>query len=512
MRKYKPNNQNQMTIFPLNLEDLISPDHLVRVVNTFVEQISNQVLEKPFAKEGKPPYEPKTMLKVLIYSYAIKLYSSRKIERALLQDVTYMWLSGMQTPDHNTINRFRSFYFKEIMEEVFTEMLDYLLINKYVRFETFFTDGTKIEANANKYSYVWARNTSRYKEQLKERIQSLFREIAELNNQEDTLYSKESLGEIGKDKQINSQELKQVAEKLNQQLKDKTGKQKRSFKSKINKIENEAEKLQKYEKQEEILSGRNSYSKTDHDATFMRNKQDQLLPNYNVIFSTEEQFITNFSISQNASDSAGYIEHINKIEERGDNYLPKNNVTDAGFGSEENYHKLEEKKIGNYLKYNTFYQDTKGGSKKPFHKDKFKYDSQKDCFYCPENQCLIFKTEGTQKTSTGYITTVRIYEGTKCRSCPKKAACTQAENRTIQKNECLDRYKVDAYKNLTSEQGIKFRKQRNIDVETVNADIKENMGYRKFRLRGKEKVNLEIGYLSIAHNMKKIKIKNLKRA
>jgi transposase len=512
MRRFKNNKQNQLAIFPLNIEELISADHLVRVVNSFVDQISYQILQKPFSKEGQPAYEPRTMLKILIYSYSTKLYSSRKIERALLQDVTYMWLSGMQTPDHNTINRFRSFYFKEIIEEVFTEMLDYLLINNYVRFETFFTDGTKIEANANKYSYVWASNTSRYKEQLKERVKAIFGEIAELNKHEDTLYSKESLGEKGKDTQLKSQELKQVAAKLNEQLKEKTGKEKRSFKSKINKLEKESEKLEKYEKQEEILSGRNSYSKTDHDGTFMRNKEDQLRPCYNVLFSSENQFITNYSISQNASDSPGFIEHIEKIENRGDHYLPKNNVTDAGFGSEENYHKLEKKEIENYLKYNTFYQDTKGGSKNPYHKDKFRYDPQKDCFYCPQNQALIFKTETTQKTSTGFITTTKIYEGSNCSSCYKKGECTKSGNRTIQKNERLDKYKQDAYKNLTSEQGIQFRKQRNTDVETINADIKQNMGYRRFRLRGITKVNLEIGYLSIAHNIRKIAIKKLKRA
>jgi len=501
MKRFRDNNQNQLSIFPLNLEDLIDKNHLVRVIDTFVNNLSYKTLIKVFSKEGKPPYEPRTMLKIIIYAYSIKLYSSRKIERALKQDVTFMWLSGMQTPDHNTINRFRSNYFVSILEDVFTEMLDYLFANNFIRFENYFTDGTKIEANANKYSYVWASNTTRYKEMLKSRISNLLEEIEDLNKQEDLQF-------VSIDKelpQINSQELKEHVQKLNEQLETKTGlKKQRTIKSRVNQLDKSAEKLSQYEQQEEILNGRNSYSKTDTDATFMRMKNDELRAGYNVQLSSENQFVTNITVSQNASDTATFPEHFEKIVERGEKYIPQNNIADAAYGSEENYTILEKHKVGNYLKYTSFYQDTKGGNKNPFHRDHFKYNQQEDFYICPQGSELHFITEEKRKTVCGFETTVKIYQATNCQSCKFKEKCTKGENRTVQRNENLEKFKKEAYENLTSEKGKELRIQRNIDVEPIFGDIKENAGYRRFRLRTKEKVEAEVAYLCIAHNVRKI--------
>jgi transposase len=513
MKRFRDNYQNQLALFPLNLEDLIDENHLVRVIDTFVNNISYSTLIKGFSKEGKPPYEPRTMLKIIIYSYSIKLYSSRKIERALRQDVTYMWLSGMQKPDHNTINRFRSNYFVKILEDVFTEMLDYLFANNFIRFENYFTDGTKIEANANKYSYVWASNTTRYKEMLKSRISNLLKEIEELNKQEDLQFAA-----IDKDlPQVNSQELKEHAQKLSVQLESKTGiKKHRTIKSKINQLDKSAEKLSEYEQQEEKLNGRNSYSKTDTDATFMRMKNDELKPGYNVQLSSENQFVTNLSVSQNASDTATFTAHFDKNVKRGEKYIPKNNVADAAYGSEENYTLLEKYNVGNYLKYNSFYQDTKGGNKNPFHKDHFKYDTEKDCYICPQNFELHFVKEEKKMTAGGFQAHVKIYQATNCQNCVFKNECTKAEYRTIQRNENFERFKKEAFENLTSEKGKQLRVQRNIDVEPIFGDIKLNCGYQKFRLRTKEKVEAEVTYLSIAHNARKIFIniskKTIKKA
>jgi len=512
MIRFKSNNQNQLALFPLNLEDLIPDNHLVRIVNSFVNEISMETLIKPFSKEGQPPFEPRTMLKVIIYSYSIKLYSSRKIERALKQDVTYMWLSGMQTPDHNTINRFRSNYFKNILEEVFTQMLDFLHKNGYIKFENYFTDGTKIEADANKYSHVWAKNTSRYKELVREKVKTLLKEIEEINKTEDNQYISEEKLKSVKEEKISSEDLKKAVSELNNELATKTGKKKRTIKSKINQLEKSAEKIEKYEDQEKNLNGRNSYSKTDKDATFMRLKDETLKPCYNIQLSSENQFVTNFSVSQNASDTAAFPEHFEKIAARGEKYIPKNNVADSAYGSEENYTLIEKYGVSNYLKYNSFYQDTKGGNKNPFHKDHFKYIQEKDCYVCPQSTELLFVKEDKRKTGSGFETFVKIYQATNCQNCEFKEKCSKGANRTIQRNERLEKFKTHAYKNLTTEKGKKLRIQRNIDVEPIFGDIKENSGYRKFRLRTKEKVEAEVAYLSISHNIRKVFNINLKAA
>jgi transposase len=510
MIRFKSNNQNQLALFPLNLEDLIAGNHLVRIVNSFVNEISIETLLKSFSKEGQPPFEPRTMLKIIIYSYSIKLYSSRKIERALKQDVTYMWLSGMQTPDHNTINRFRSNYFRDILEEVFTQMLDYLFGKGYIKYENYFTDGTKIETNANKYSHVWAKNTNRYKEQVRAKVKTLFKEIEELNNTEDQQYISEEKLKSLKEENINSEDLKKAVSELNVELAIKTGIKKRSVKSKINQLEKSAEKIEKYEDQEKKLNGRNSYSKTDTDATFMRMKNDALEAAYNVQLSSENQFVTNFSVSQNASDTATFPEHFEKIVERGEKYIPQNNVADAAYGSEENYTLLEKYGVGNYLKYNSFFQDTKGGNKNPFHKDHFKYNQEKDFYVCPKGSELHFVKEENKKTDRGFETTVKNYQATNCQHCEFKDKCSKGANRTVQRSENLENFKTEAYENLTSEKGKKLRMQRNIDIEPIFGDIKENAGYRRFRLRTKEKVEAEVTYLSISHNIRKIFNINLK--
>lgn len=512
MKRFQSYTQKQIPMFPIDIGQLIGDTHLVRIISDFVDQLSIHILTKPFEKEGKPPYHPVMMMKVILYAYSIKLFSSRKIEKALLQDITFMWLSSMQTPDHNTVNRFRSYYFKDILDDVFTKLLDLLQEQGYIRFETYFVDGTKIEADANKYSYVWKKNTLRYKEQLKSKVKELISEINELNTNEDKLYGKASLEELGKDSHIDSEQLKEVVKSLNEELENREkSKVKRSIKSKVKKLGDAAEKLDKYEQQEKILDGRNSYSKTDNDATFMRMKDDELKAGYNPQVSSENQFITNYTVSQNAADTSAFPEHLDKIKKRGDKYLPKNYVGDAGYGSEENYNDLEETDINNYLKYNYFHIDINGGNKNPFHKDNMPYDKKQDCFICPAGKRLIFREETIQYTDRGYQSKVRIYEGVACEGCPLKEKCTKAKgNRTIHLRPKLEEYKKKARENLQSEKGLEFRRRRGPEIETFFGDLKMNQGYRRFKLRGKDKVHLELGWLCIAYNLRKIQKMKIK--
>lgn len=180
--------------------------------------------------------------------------------------------------------------------------------------------------------------------------------------------------------------------------------------SRVKQLEKEATKLKKYEQQEELLGDRNSYSKTDSDATFMRMKNDELLPWYNPQVSTENQFVVHYTVSQNAADTAAFPEHLEKIQERGESYIPKNFLGDAGYGSEENYHSLEVLEITNNLKYSSFYRDTQGGKKDPFHKDNIPYNPENDCFTCPAGRQLLYTHDEVKVSVRGYPSQVRIYE------------------------------------------------------------------------------------------------------
>jgi transposase len=147
-----------MMLLPPSLEEMIPENHPVRVVNQVIDTIDIDPLLAKYQGGGCSSYHPRLMLKVLIYGYLTNTYSSRKIEEALRQNIHFMWLSGMQYPDHNTINRFRSDRLKDVLKEVFTQVVHLLIESGHVNLKEVYLDGTKIEANANRYTFVWGRS------------------------------------------------------------------------------------------------------------------------------------------------------------------------------------------------------------------------------------------------------------------------------------------------------------------------------------------------------------------
>jgi transposase len=259
-----------------------------------------------------------------------------------------------------TINRFRSERLKGIIDDIFTEVVELLLREEYIKFENYFLDGTKIEANAGKYSWVWGKNTKRFKENLKKKVSEHLAAINLMEQEEDEEYDGADLPEMGNGKAINSESIREAAAKIDERLcEDPTNRELKKARKAIAK--DYLPRMAKYEEQEEILESRRSYSKTDTDATFMRMKEDhmkngQLKPGYNVQVGTENQFITGYSIHQKPGDTSllkPHLEHLKKMHHR----LPETIVADAGYGSEENYEYLEAEEVEHYVKYNTFHKE-----------------------------------------------------------------------------------------------------------------------------------------------------------
>lgn len=507
MKRFKDSHQHQMHLLPPSLEDFIDSQHLVRIIDQFVSSLSSKLWAKVFTGGGAPSYHPKIMLKVILYGYSVKIYSCRQIARAIRQDVTFMWLACMQRPTFNTINRFRSDYFRDILEDVFTELLDFLHERGYISYTDFFVDGSKLEANAGRYTYVWRKSTERYKSAVKERIKKLFQEIDQINQEEDEKYGDSDLPERGEDIEVTSKEIRNVAKELNDRLSRVSDKkEERKLNRAVSRFEKEGDKLSKYEDQEGLLHGRNSYSKTDPDATFMRLKDDRLRPAYNIQISTENQFVTNYSASQNASDTVTFPDHLEKITERGVAYIPKNYMGDSAYGSEENYQLLEQHEIQSYLKYNTYHlEKNKNRKKNPFHRDKFSYNSEEDYYLCPAGKKLIYKETIQKKTKTGHLSSIRIYECEGCFSCLYKTQCTKSkDNRQIHHNRQLEKYKEKVRLRLDSEYGLTLRKRRGIEVETFFGDLRQNCRFNRFHLRGLVKTEHELGLIAISHNLRKL--------
>src|SRR6202035_3999046 len=179
--QFKTYNQDQLSFLPLSLEELIDEHHLVRVVNQVVNAMDISGLVNEYKGGGTTAYHPRMLLKVLLYAYSVKTYTGRRIARALRQDVNFMWLSGMSTPDFRTVNYFRSCRAKEVIESLFEQMLSFMIDRDYIKLENYFCDGSTFAADGNKHKMVWKKNAERYKTGVQEKCKELFKEIDALN-------------------------------------------------------------------------------------------------------------------------------------------------------------------------------------------------------------------------------------------------------------------------------------------------------------------------------------------
>jgi hypothetical protein len=266
----------------------------------------------------------------------------------------------------------------------------------------------------------------------------------------------------------------------------------------------------KYEEAIKTCGKRNSYSKTDKDATFMRMKEDhmgngQLKPAYNVQIGTENGFVVGYDIFPNPTDTRTLKPHLKKQAKRL-GVKPKMVITDAGYGSEENYAYLENRRTIAVIPYNMYRKEqTKKWKTDQFKIENWEYHRCEKYYICPNGKRVTYRETIEKKTESGYPTSIDRYECESCEDCPMKESCTQAKgNRSVQRNERLISLKKKAVRILTDERYIPIRKQRSVEVETVFGQIKGNQGFRRFLLRGTEKVSTEWGLLALGYNMKQL--------
>src|SRR5690606_22157499 len=264
--KFKDYNQQQNWLLPPSIEEMIPPDHPVRIVNGVIEHLDIQPLIKAYSREGQPSYHPKMMLKVMVYAYMDNTYSSRKIEKAMRENINFMWLSNKQVADHNTIARFRSEKLKSVFKDIFKQVVLLLAQEGLVTLKQVYTDGTKIESVAGRYTFIWGNAIKTRKEKMMQQLEQMWQYAQSIADQEDQDPTPPDFKKVDKEK------VEKTAQKINKILK---GNDKASPKAKAKAryiVKNFAANLKKYEHQQAVLGNRNSYSKTDPDATFMRMK------------------------------------------------------------------------------------------------------------------------------------------------------------------------------------------------------------------------------------------------
>ena len=516
---FKNYEQNQLMI-PMEWRMLIDKDDVVFALNELIDNMNIDKLLETYSPLGSSSYSPKMMLKILMYGYIRRKYSSRQIAEAVQCDIKFIWLAGGNKPTRNVINSFRKDKMKIIMEDVFVELLMMLEKKGYINTEEYFVDGTKIEANANKYTFVWKKAIEQYKEKLQKQVHELMKDIDNLNEEEDKIYPDKEI----KPEEITPEELEEFAKKLSEKLSTGIEKQKskeekekdKKVKKIINKINKDFKpRLEKYNKDLEIIGeNRNSYSKTDKEATFMHMKEDhmkngQLKPGYNIQVGSCNGFVVNWSTHQNRSDNGTLIPHYERYK-RFFNKLPASTTADSGYGNQENYEYLEKNNIKNYIKYPLFHkEETKKFKEKKYNWQNMEYNETRDEFVCPEGKILKPVSTREDKTETGFVQTSTVYECTECANCRYKSECTKAKgNRQIRFNKKLWELKKVVKENLTSEKGIEMRKKRAEYSEGIFGQIKWNMNFKRFLLRGLDKVDLEWGLLCFALKIKRMKYKD----
>ena len=497
---------------PLEIGHTIPDNDCVRLLGQFVEELDLSDLYSTYSRVKENQVSPRQMLKIMLYAYHEHNYSSRGIEKACRRDINYMYLlEGRSAPDHATIARFRSIHFGQVADKYLAMTARYLMDLGEISGREIFIDGTKIEANANKYTFVWKKSVTKNQVKLLEKTALLVQECVESYGLREIWHG-----------QVKEKHLSKILRKL-YKIKDEesiefvhgSGCRKTQLQKHIELLEEYSARLKEYSRELEVLGDRNSYSKTDPDATFMRMKEDamlngQLKPAYNLQLGVDSGYISWLTLSPKPTDTSTLIPFLTGMETALKHRYPVV-VADAGYESEENYSYLEDRGISAMIKpANYEISKTRKYKQDISRRENMPYNPDGDYYTC-RNGCRLY-AQGIhhQRTASGYVRKQAVYRCYECAGCPHRAECLKGKNWKIpeeerfkkltvsrkferQRKECLDR--------ITSEEGIQLRVNRSIQAEGAFALWKEDGAFRQFLCRGQANVYAESVLMAIAQNL-----------
>ena len=493
-------------IMPLDTEFLISKDEPVRLLDQVLEDLDYTKLYLTYSEKGRnPSADPRSLFKVLVYAYSQNIFSSRKIEDACMYDVRYHYLlQSTHAPDHNTINRFRKHHLKgDVLSDLFCQFAEKLMEAGEVSLSEIFIDGTKIEANANKYTFVWRGSIEKNYAKLKLKAFKYIKDELDIEASVDT---------------VNAKMLRDIFNRIRKQARNEnavfvhgTGSKKSELQRRYETLEEWSKRASDYEEALVILGNdRNSYSKTDHDATFMHMKDDymrnsQLKPGYNVQVATNSEYILGINVSADRNDQHTLIPFLDQLHDIYGKH-PEKVVCDAGYESEENYHYLSENGIRAFIKpSNHEYSKTRKYQHEMEFRLSMEYDAETDEYTCRNGQKLSYSHSRKKTGHTGYTSETRVYECSDCSGCPYLGKCYKGKyGKQIRISPHFDAYREESEKNISSEEGILLRINRSIQAEGVFGITKQDMGFTRFLTRGKGMVMTEYTLLAFGFNINKL--------
>ena len=517
---YKNYNMNQITL-PLETEILIPDNGISKAVHTLVESMPEDVFDEFGQSQGASSYHPKMMLKILLCAYSQSAFSGRKIEALLQDSIRMMWLAQNQTPSYRTINRFRAHpKMAALLQSAFIQFRTQLESNGLIESDAMFIDGTKIEANANKYTFVFRKNIDRHESAVLEKSKAKYEALVESEVIPEMIRESEGPLTASELAHIHTQ-LTDTETELTEQIERTedipTRKAIRTERSEIRKskkaMKDYLDRRLNYQTQRALMRDRNSYSKTDTDATFMRMKDDhmqngQLKSGYNLQIATNNQFVLGYDIYWNPTDTRTLDPFLHTMQHTFQ-HLPEYIVADAGYGSESNYECVADTYERQALiPYNTYYKEQKKRYKTDeMHPNHWEYNAIDDYYICPNDRRLPLKSHTTRTDKYGYQRIFKIYECEDCQDCPLMALCKTSapdQPKRIQKNRNLEYFKAQVNQTLSSPEGRRRYAQRKIDVETTFGNLKANLVFTRMSVRGNTPVRNELGIALMAVNLRKL--------
>lgn len=490
--------RNQV-LLPINFEAMIAEDDAVRLLVEICDELDYTNLYKTYDRKRRS-LSPETMFEILVYGYMRGIYSTRGLEEACRRDICFMWiLQEEPVPDHSTISRFMSKRLCPVIEELFYQLVMKLYSTNEIAFENMFVDGTKIEANANRYTFVWAKAVSKQLEKLEKKITALTEIICVRYGFKSTT-SCEVL-----------EEMKMRAELLKVEFVKGKGKHKTQLQKDFEILEEYINRKEKYIEQLGICGKRKSYSKTDTSATFMRMKDDhmqngQLKPGYNVQIGVESEYIIGLALFPNPTDVNTLVPFLERFKEKTKLKVDKI-IADAGYESEENYVYLKENNQQPFIKPKNYEKSkTKKFKENIYRVENLFYDKERDLFICPEGRELKYQNLHYEKSGNGYLIEKKVYQNENCNNCPHRNNCHKSENnyRTIKVSKNFERLSNESLNNIMSDEGILLRVNRSIQAEGAFGIIKQDMNFKRFILRGKENTEMQFFILAMAFNIQKL--------
>ena len=471
-------------------------------IHTFLKVMGRISTEKYLPKQegrGRKGYDQKKMLMTVLFAYMNQIYSLRQIEKAIRTDIRFMYLMEDETPSFKTIGEFISSLEGNI-HDIFVE-INKTILEMDTSIEdrkSLYIDGTAYEANANKFTFVWKKTALKTQEKKLKSANELIGKLSELMPYKSVKTSREIDVFIEQLKEQKSEEIKTFVYGR--------GKRKTTFQRIYDELVKENEVLKDAEMRIAICGDdRNSYSKTDHDATFMHMKYDYynntgvFKAGYNLQAAVTDEYVTEILVSNARTDSRTLPVTVERYNRDYGSY-PETVVADAGYGSYTNLMYLLSHNIDSYVKYSTYRLENSGKVPR-FNLLNFTFDGEK--FICPEGKELTFEKE-CYSEEDGYLRITNHYRCHDCSDCPFRKDCTKSENgRSIQKNFIFDELKSNARKLLDSESGLMHRQRRSIYTEGVFGILKQDFGYIRLHRRGILKAELEITLVVLGFNLSK---------